>query len=171
MCFVFCFSKTGLHLWIYRLRAYFSFLVSCWRPSPNLKVHLTQLLLFFNRLQPGAILNIHKFFRVLAKPLTWVIYYSVVHLTANSILTTCANFTFDKNANINLASVGSPFGTQKRKEKKRKLLFFSSDSVGDLLLHPGANLFWGGHHPLWIWGPHCGSVEKEHHRIQRERIL
>ena len=60
---------------------------------------------FKNRLQLGAILNIHKFFRVLPKPLTWVIYYSVVHFIVMVILAICDSGFYYTNPNVATATV------------------------------------------------------------------
>ena len=59
---------------------------------------------FCVRLQLGEILNIHKFFRRLAKPLAWIMYYSALHLGIMTLLTIAEYVAFD-NANLNLAAV------------------------------------------------------------------
>ena len=58
----------------------------------------------FPRLQLGAILNIHRFFRVLAKPLTWAIYYSAVHFAATAIMEIANGFLYYKNTKLTHAT-------------------------------------------------------------------
>ena len=53
----------------------------------------------------GAILNIHRFFRVLAKPLTWLIYFSLVQVVAISVMSISDYSLFHKNVAVVTASV------------------------------------------------------------------